>query len=33
MKAAVEEHWIEDIRQTIRKQVMKEKDQIIRKYL
>lgn len=33
MKAAVEEHWIEDIRQTIWKQVMKEKDQIIRKYL
>ena len=31
MKVAVEEHWIEDIRQTIWKQVMKEKDQIIRK--
>lgn len=32
MKAAVEEHWIEDIRQTIWKQVMKEKDKILRKY-
>ena len=32
MKVAVEEYWIEDIRQTIWKQVMKEKDKILRKY-
>lgn len=32
MKSAVEEHWIEDIRQTIWKQVMKEKEKILRKY-
>lgn len=33
MRVAIEEHWIEDIRQTIWKQVMKEKDKILRKYL
>ena len=31
MNVAVEEHWIEDIRQTIWKQVMKEKNKILRK--
>ena len=31
MKVAVEEHWIEDIRQTIWQQVMKEKNLILRK--
>lgn len=32
LKAAVEEHWIEDIRQTIWRKVMKEKEHILRKF-
>lgn len=32
MKLAIEENWIEDIRQTIWKQVMKDKDKIINEY-
>ena len=32
MKLAIEGNWIEDIRQTIWKQVMKDKDKIINEY-
>lgn len=32
LKAAVEEHWIEDIRQTIWRKVMKHKEQILRDF-
>lgn len=32
MKEAIEEHWIEDIRDTIWKQVMKEKKSVLRKF-
>ncbi len=32
IKEAVEEHWVEDIRQTIWKQIMKNKDTIINDY-
>ena len=32
LKAAVKEHWIEDIRQTIWRKVMKEKDKILHEF-